>query len=84
MRFDVVQGEWDRSLPGIPGVSPRHSRAGFERALAAGAHGTYMLVPHGLHGVAVRGFAGRVVRLPRASRWLEPVAGALARFGRHR
>jgi pimeloyl-ACP methyl ester carboxylesterase len=84
MRFDVVQGEWDRSLPGMPGVSPRHSRAGFERALAAGAHGTYMLVPHGLHGVAVRGFAGRVVRLPRASRWLEPVAGALARFGRHR
>ncbi len=40
-RLDVVHGAWDRYLPGIPGVSPQHSRSGFERALAAGAHGTY-------------------------------------------
>ncbi len=54
MRFDVVQGAWDRWLPGVPGVSPSHSRAGYERARAAGAVGTYTLVPRGLHGVALR------------------------------
>lgn len=79
-RLDVVQGAWDRSLPGIPGVAPSHSRAGFERALAAGATGTYTLVPRGLHGVAVRSRRGRLVALPGATRWLPPIAAALERF----
>jgi pimeloyl-ACP methyl ester carboxylesterase len=79
-RFDVVQGAWDRSLPGIPGVAPSHSRAGFERALAAGATGTYTLVPRGLHGVAVRSRRGRIVALPAARRWLPPIAAVLERF----
>jgi hypothetical protein len=79
-RFDVVQGAWDRSLPGIPGVSPSHSRAGFERALAAGATGTYTLVARGLHGVAVRSRGGTLVALPRARGWLSPVTAALERF----
>jgi pimeloyl-ACP methyl ester carboxylesterase len=78
-RFDVVHGAWDRWLPGIPGVSPAHSRAGFERARAAGASGTYTLIPRGLHGVAVRSRRG-LVTLPGASRWLGPVSAALARF----
>ena len=79
-RFDVVQGAWDRWFPGVPGVSPGHSRTGFERALAAGAEGTYTLVPRGLHGVAVRSRSGRLVTLPGASRWLDPVSVALERF----
>lgn len=80
-RFDVVQGALDRSLPGIPGVSPAHSRAGFERVLAAGATGTYTLVPRALHGVAVRSHrTGGLVTLPGARRWLAPVSAALERF----
>jgi pimeloyl-ACP methyl ester carboxylesterase len=82
MRFDVVHGGWDRRLPGIPGVNPTHSRAGFERALAAGAHGTYTLVPRGLHGVAVRARNGNLATLPGATRWIEPVSAALERFAR--
>ena len=79
-RFDVVHGAWDRWLPGVPGVSPAHSRQGFERALAAGATGTYTLIPRGLHGVAVRARRGGLVTLPGAGRWLEPVSRALERF----
>jgi pimeloyl-ACP methyl ester carboxylesterase len=79
-RLDVVHGEWDRSFPGIPGVSPAHSREGFERALEAGATGTYTLIPRGLHGVALRSRRGGLVTLPRAGNWVEPVARSLARF----
>ena len=79
-RFDVVHGAWDRWLPGIPGVSPAHSRSGFGRALTAGAHGTYTLVPRGLHGVAVRSRRGGLVTLPGAEHWLGPVSTALRRF----
>ena len=84
MRFDVVHGAWDRWFPGVPGVSPSHSRAGFERAMAAGAHGTYTLVPRGLHGVAVRANSGKLVVLPRAQAWLGPVSAALERFASNR
>jgi pimeloyl-ACP methyl ester carboxylesterase len=79
-RFDVVHGAWDRWLPGVPGVSPTHSRQGFERALAVGATGTYTLIPRGLHGVAVRTRRGGLVTLPGAGRWLGPVSRALERF----
>jgi pimeloyl-ACP methyl ester carboxylesterase len=82
-RFDVVQGAWDRWLPGVPGVSPEHSRQGFERALGAGATGTYTLIPRGLHGVAVRARRGGLVTLPGAGGWLEPVSRALERFSRY-
>lgn len=80
-RFDVVHGAWDRWLPLVPGVSPTHSRSGFERALAAGANGSYMLVPRGLHGVALRSRGGSLVTLPRARAWLAPVSRAIERFG---
>jgi pimeloyl-ACP methyl ester carboxylesterase len=79
-RFDVVHGAWDRWFPGIPGVSPGHSRAGFERAQAVGATGAYTLIPRGLHGVAVRSRGGRLVSLPAASRWLGPVSASIAAF----
>jgi hypothetical protein len=79
-RVDVVHGAWDRPLPGIPGVRPSHSRAGFERLLAAGARGTYVVVSRGLHGVAVRSHRGGLVTLPAGGRWIEPVSAALERF----
>jgi dienelactone hydrolase len=83
-RFDVVHGAWDRWFPLVPGVSPAHSRGGFERALAAGAHGTYTVIPRGFHGVAVRSRRGSIVTLPRARAWLGPVSDAIERFSRIR
>ena len=79
-RLDVLHGAWDRYLPGIPGVSPQHSRAGFERAVAAGAHGTYTIVPRGLHGCAVRRPSGKLLRLPRWRAWVEGTSTAVERF----
>ena len=79
-RFDVVHGAWDRWLPLVPGVSAAHSRSGFERALAAGANGTYTVIPRGLHGVALRSRDGSLVTLPRAKAWLGPVSAAIERF----
>jgi pimeloyl-ACP methyl ester carboxylesterase len=78
-RLDVLQGGLDRALPGIPGISPASSRAGFERARSLGVEGTYGLVSGGLHGCAVRGPFGRLVRLPRWRAWVDGVAVVLER-----
>jgi dienelactone hydrolase len=77
-RLDVLHGSLDRSLPGIPGVSPTNSRRGFERAQALGVPGTYTLVRGALHAIALR--AGRPVPLPRASAWARHVAAHLHAF----
>lgn len=79
-RLDVVHGSWDRYLPGVPGVSPKSSREGFDRAQALGVEGTYALIPGGVHGCAVRAPSGRLVRLPRWRRWVEQVAVELEEF----
>ncbi len=79
-RLDVLQGSLDRGLPGIPGISPASSRAGFERARALGVEGSYELVRGGLHGCAVRAPSGRLVRLPRWRAWVDGVAHGLERF----
>jgi alpha-beta hydrolase superfamily lysophospholipase len=79
-RLTVLHGAHDRWLPGIPGVSASHSRAGFERARERGADGRYVLIPGAFHGVAVRTPTGRLVALPKASRWAELVEGELRRF----
>jgi dienelactone hydrolase len=79
-RLRVLHGTLDRALPGIPGVSPELSRAGFERALALGASGEYTLIPGALHGVAVRAPWGGLLPLPRAARWLDLAAAEIARF----
>ena len=76
----VLHGALDTWLPGIPGVSPRLSRRGFERARAAGASGRYVLIPGGVHGIALRAPWGRLVPLPRAGRWLELVSTELRRY----
>ena len=79
-RLDVLQGGLDRALPGIPGISPASSRAGYDRARTLGVDGSYELVRGGLHGCAVRGPAGMLVRLPRWRAWVDAVAVELERF----
>lgn len=79
-RLDVVHGSWDRYLPLIPGVSAASSCAGFDRARARGVDGSYMLIPRGLHGCALRSPTGGLVRLPRWRAWVDRVASALDGF----
>ena len=79
-RFTVIHGALDRWLPGIPGVSASHSRKGFDRARERGAEGRYVLIPGGLHGVALRSPWGKLVTLPKADRWAELVEEELRRF----
>lgn len=79
-RLDVLHGSLDGYFPGVPGVSPELSRAGFERSLAAGAEGTYMLIPGALHAIALRAHWGAPVPLPRAREWARQVATRLGPF----
>ena len=79
-RLSVIHGSLDRWLPGIPGVSPAHSRKGFDRARERGAEGSYTLIPGAVHGVALRSPWGRLVTLPKAQRWAELVEAELRRF----
>lgn len=79
-RLDILHGSLDRWLPGIPGVSPAHSRRGFERARALGVEGSYELIRGALHGIALHVHAGRPVPLPRAHAWAQRVAAQLATF----
>jgi dienelactone hydrolase len=79
-RLSVFHGALDRWVPGIPGVSARHSRKGFERARARGADGRYVLIPGGVHGMALRSPWGSLVALPRADRWADLVEEELRRF----
>jgi len=78
--LSVFHGALDRWLPGIPGVSARHSRKGFDRARERGAEGRYVLIPWALHGVALRKPWGGLLQLPRAERWSELVEEELRRF----
>ncbi len=79
-RLDVLHGAWDRYLPGIPGVSPANSRAGFERVQQLGVEGSYALIPRGLHGCALRSPFGGLAKLPRWRAWVEAVAERLEAF----
>jgi len=79
-RLSVIHGSLDRWLPGIPGVSPSHSRKGFDRARERGADGSYTLVPGGVHGIALRSPWGKLVTLPKARRWADLVEAELRRF----
>ena len=79
-RLDVLQGALDRALPGVPGVSPASSRAGFERARELGVEGSYRLIRGGLHGCAVRGPSGVLLRLPRWRAWVDGATAVVERF----
>jgi dienelactone hydrolase len=79
-RLAILHGSLDGPLPGIPGVTSRHSRRAYERALADGVDASYTLIRGGLHGTAVRARSGRLLALPRARAWLEAVAAEVALF----
>lgn len=79
-RLDVLHGSLDRWLPGIPGVSPKLSRRGFDRARSLGVDGSYELIPYALHAVALRAPGGRLLPLPRAHAWERQIAARLATF----
>ncbi len=78
-RLDVLHGSLDRSLPGIPGVSPSGSRCGFDRARELGVEGSYEVIRGGLHAIAIRP-RGRLVPLPRAGTWATRAAARLEAF----
>jgi dienelactone hydrolase len=79
-RLAIIHGSLDRWLPGIPGVSPKSSRHGFERIRAREIDATHTIVSGGLHGLAVRSRRGRTIPLPRAGHWARLVGAELARF----
>ena len=74
-RLDVLQGGLDRALPGIPGISPASSRAGFERARALGVEGSYELDPRRSARLRCPRPFRRLVRLPRWRAWVDGCGG---------
>ena len=79
-RMSVIHGSLDGGLPGIPGVSPRSSRAGLDRVSALGIETRYSLIRGAVHPIAVRWRGGRPLPLPRARTWARLVAEELTRF----
>lgn len=79
-RLVVLHGALDHYLPGIPGISPKSSLLGFERAQARGIEGSYELIPRAIHPIAMRAPWGAAVPAPRAGRWAELVSEELTRF----
>ncbi len=75
----VLHGAVDGFLPGVPGVSPAHSRAAVERMRRLGVDATHEVIAGAFHGVAVRP-AGRLVPLPRAGEWVRRVTRELTAF----
>ncbi len=78
-RLAVIQGSLDGWIPGVPGVSPRSSRRGWERVRAAGVPATYRLIHGAVHPIALR-VRGRPVPAPRARTWARLVSAEVARF----
>jgi dienelactone hydrolase len=79
-RLAVVHGKLDAWLPGIPGVSPRHTLRGLGRIRERGTDASHTLISGAVHGVAVRSPLGALVPLPRARHWAKLVAAELDRF----
>ena len=68
------------TIPNLQVVVLAPNLKGFERALAAGAEGSFTLIRGGVHGLALRSPQGRLVPLPRASTWTRLVAAQLGDF----
>lgn len=79
-RLAVIHGGLDGKVPGIPGVAPRRTLRGVERARAVAADVTHELIHGGVHGAAVHSPLGGLVRLPRAHVWERLVDAELRRF----
>lgn len=79
-RLAVRHGALDRYLPGVPGVHPKSSREGAERARAIGVETDYALIPGSLHAVALRAPWGAPVALPQSAAWLAFVSAEVERF----
>jgi pimeloyl-ACP methyl ester carboxylesterase len=79
-RFAIVHGALDGSLPGVPGVAPALSLAGYERALARGVQSVRTVIPGAVHPIALRAPWGAPVPMARARRWAELVGEELDRF----
>ena len=79
-RLAVIQGSLDGGLPGVPGISPRSSRAGYERVRAAGIDASYALIRGALHPIAFRWRGHGLLPAPRAGAWARAVGEQLARF----
>ncbi len=79
-RLTVVHGTLDAWIPGIPGVSPRHTRRGLDRIRDRGTEASHTLISGAVHGVAVHSPWGGLVPLPRAHHWERLVGAALRRF----
>jgi dienelactone hydrolase len=79
-RVAVVHGRLDAWLPGIPGVSPRHTLRGLRRIRERGVDASHTLISGAVHGVAVYGPWGGLVPLPRARHWARLVGEELGRF----
>jgi dienelactone hydrolase len=89
-RLAIVHGSRDRYLPLLPGVPPEHSRRVMERATAAGARTSHLLIGGAIHAIAVRTPVG-LLPLPHAKAWaravqteLRELAGDLATGGHER
>lgn len=78
-RMTVIHGSLDGSLPGVPGVSAKSSRAGLDRVAATGAETRYRLISGAIHPIAIR-VAGRPVPMPRGRTWARLVSEELTRF----
>jgi len=79
-RLAIVHGSMDRGLPGIPGVKPALSLAGYTRARALRIDAVRTVIPLASHAIALRRRSGGLLALPRAARWEELVAEELERF----
>ena len=79
-RFAVLHGSFDGGLPGIPGVNPKLSLRGYERARARGVDAERTMIDGAIHPIALRAPWGGTVPMPRAGRWAELVGEELERF----
>ena len=76
-RLAVYHGSLDRYLPGIPGVNPSTSRAGYERARAHGCRRDVHAHPRRAARDRGQGARRRPVPLPKARAWVRYVASAV-------
>jgi pimeloyl-ACP methyl ester carboxylesterase len=76
----ALHGTLDGTRFGFPGVSPRSSLAGVQRARALGVEAQHQLIRGATHAIAIPGPFGLLAPAPRAGEWLRLVDAQVARF----